>query len=1724
MITADELKLLRNMDGGAILPGIDTQVGNPLSSSQLTNVTALSQSGVLYDPAHTRVLVTKDGTVLNGVNFGSLTVEIRANNVTIQDCTFAAPTGYKSVQVDAGFYGTTVTQDTFDSGLLPGPAAAWVASVGQITVTGNMFIGTPGDAVDLCSGTVSGNFFSGVGYSSSGTHGDAVWVSDSQGPVTISNNFIDWTANGPQSLVNNAVRITAETGSASNVTVNGNFLVGGSYTVDAGNAGSKGTFSNISITNNYLGFGAFGAFYPGAQSGVTASGNVIFDYTNPIYSTHAWAAYQAAGIQTTNLLISTGANIGSPSSTGSVTLYGDGFQQLHMYGGRGENIFVGGSSVQNMVGGTGANIFTYLSPGDSTVLAADTVASFDSAKDVIDLSHIDANLAVAGVQSFKFIGTASFSDGVPEVRYVQDPAHNFTYVVADRHGDGTPDLYIRVAGLQTLTAANFALTAAQSNAAIAAGVSGSALAPTISGTTSGQTTTSEAPVHPFANVTVADPNASATETLTITVGGAGGTLTGTGLTGGSGGVYTLSGTATAITGALNALSFTPTAGAPNTISKSTFTLSDVSSAYGAPTVDSATSVTDIDPAVAPTISGTASGQTTTSEAPVHPFASVTVADPNASATETLTITVGGAGGTLTGTGLTGGSGGVYTLSGTATAITGALNALSFTPTAGAPNTVSTSTFTLSDASSAYGAPTVDSATSITDIDPAVAPTISGTTSGQTTTSEAPVHPFANVTVADPNASATETLTITVGGAGGTLTGTGLTGGSGGVYTLSGTATAITGALNALSFTPTAGAPNTVSTSTFTLSDASSAYGAPTVDSATSITDIDPAVAPTISGTTSGQTTTSEAPVHPFANVTVADPNASATETLTITVGGAGGTLTGTGLTGGSGGVYTLSGTATAITGALNALSFTPTAGAPNTVSTSTFTLSDASSAYGAPTVDSATSITDIDPAIDPAVAPTISGTTSGQTTTSEAPVHPFANVTVADPNASATETLTITVGGAGGTLTGTGLTGGSGGVYTLSGTATAITGALNALSFTPTAGAPNTVSTSTFTLSDVSSAYGAPTVDTATSVTDIDPAVAPTITSGQTTTSEAPVHPFANVTVADPNASATETLTITVGGAGGTLTGTGLTGGSGGVYTLSGTATAITGALNALSFTPTAGAPNTVSTSTFTLSDVSSAYGAPTVDTATSVTDIDPAVAPTISGTTSGQTTTSEAPVHPFASVTVADPNASATETLTITVGGAGGTLTGTGLTGGSGGVYTLSGTATAITGALNALSFTPTAGAPNTVSTSTFTLSDASSAYGAPTVDSATSITDIDPAVAPTISGTASGQTTTSEAPVHPFANVTVADPNASATETLTITVGGAGGTLTGTGLTGGSGGVYTLSGTATAITGALNALSFTPTAGAPNTVSTSTFTLSDVSSAYGAPTVDSATSITDIDPAVGTASDQAWAAYLAAGIPTSNLIISTGANIGSSSSTGSVTLYGGGYSVVMIGGHGENNFVGGAGAQTMLGGVGANIFTYLSPSDSTVNTRDMVGYFDSAKDVIDLSHIDASLAAAGVQNFTFIGTAPFSGGGAQVRYVQDPAHNITYVEADLAGNSTPDLFIRVAGLQTLTAANFALTAAQSNADMANGAALSVSLKARVGNVFDYFYQNVAGEPYSSYDAIVHERFPSRQSLSQLDVERSGAQGQQPDDHTWLRGGKHHGRDKRSFARLPCE
>ena len=99
----------------------------------------------------------------------------------------------------------------------------------------------------------------------------------------------------------------------------------------------------------------------------------------------------------------------------------------------------------------------------------------------------------------------------------------------------------------------------------------------------------------------------------------------------------------------------------------------------------------------------------------------------------------------------------------------------------------------------------------------------------------------------------------------------------------------------------------------------------------------------------------------------------------------------------------------------------------------------------------------------PVGPPTIAGTHATPTTV-DAAVNPFTGVTIGDLNAGATDTLTITLSNSGttGVLSGTGLSAGTNGVYTLSGTAGAVTSALDLLSFKPATGAPGSVTTTTF--------------------------------------------------------------------------------------------------------------------------------------------------------------------------------------------------------------------------------------------------------------------------------------------------------------------------------------------------------------------------------------------------------------------------------------------------------------------------------------------------------------------------------------------------------------------------------------------------------------------------------------------------------------------------------------
>ena len=404
MYTSAELQMLRNADPTAKLPGIDTQTGVK-PGTVLTSYLSLTTNGkapYFYDPVHNRVCVTQNGAVLSGINFGSATLYIGAQKVTVKDCTFVAGSSSYSVYQAEGANGAKIENCTFTGPTTSTSLNAFVTSQDPITVENNSFINTPNHAINIDAGVVTGNYFSGAGYEV-GAHADAIWVGATTAPVSITNNFIDWTAT-PAAVAgtNNAIWLNpgVESGVVANVTVSGNYLLGGQHTISAPGGPA---FSHVSISDNYIGFGA-AAFYPGTGQGVTESGNVMFDWTNPIYASEAWAAYKAAGILTHNLIVSTGSNIDNSSSQ-TTTLYSGGFGGVHMYGGYGgsssETNFVGGYGAQYMYGGEGANIFTQLSVSNSASNTGfEEIANFDPAKDIIDLSHIDPNLTKPGTSEF----------------------------------------------------------------------------------------------------------------------------------------------------------------------------------------------------------------------------------------------------------------------------------------------------------------------------------------------------------------------------------------------------------------------------------------------------------------------------------------------------------------------------------------------------------------------------------------------------------------------------------------------------------------------------------------------------------------------------------------------------------------------------------------------------------------------------------------------------------------------------------------------------------------------------------------------------------------------------------------------------------------------------------------------------------------------------------------------------------------------------------------------------------------------------------------------------------------------------------------------------------------------------------------------------------------------------------------------------------------------------
>ncbi|MDQ3143742.1 MAG: pre-peptidase C-terminal domain-containing protein [Pseudomonadota bacterium] len=122
-----------------------------------------------------------------------------------------------------------------------------------------------------------------------------------------------------------------------------------------------------------------------------------------------------------------------------------------------------------------------------------------------------------------------------------------------------------------------------------------------------------------------------------------------------------------------------------------------------------------------------------------------------------------------------------------------------------------------------------------------------------------------------------------------------------------------------------------------------------------------------------------------------------------------------------------------------------------------------------------------------------------------------------------------------------------------------------------------------------------------------------------------------------------------------------------------------------------------------------------------------------------------------------------------------------------------------------------------------------------------------------------------------------------------------------------------------------------------------------------------------------------------------------------------------------VLVGLGGDDALGGGAGADRLFGGTGNDLLTGGAGKDrfviAEIGGRDRISDFSHGEDLIDLSRIDANVAADGDQAFTFIGASNFSGNAGELAtYVQRGVH---YAAGDVDGDGVADFTISLGNVQ---------------------------------------------------------------------------------------------------------
>lgn len=256
--------------------------------------------------------------------------------------------------------------------------------------------------------------------------GDAI---DADGLVTLDNyGFIGGMGDHGQKdgSDNNAEGIAAGGGIINNYKGGTIFSVDRAIQID--DSAENGAYDAVTITNAGViqGLGGDAIVIVGEQNDrVTNSGTILGDIV--------------MGGGNDRVTFSKGSNVDG------IVMLGAGNDTFK--GWNGDDLIDGGLGKDKMTGGKGEDTFIFTTVQDTgrTKNTADTITDFNGRQgDIIDLSAIDAKLAVNGDQAFRFIGTRDFNDKAGELRY--EIVKNDTYVYGDVDGNGKADFVIHLDG------------------------------------------------------------------------------------------------------------------------------------------------------------------------------------------------------------------------------------------------------------------------------------------------------------------------------------------------------------------------------------------------------------------------------------------------------------------------------------------------------------------------------------------------------------------------------------------------------------------------------------------------------------------------------------------------------------------------------------------------------------------------------------------------------------------------------------------------------------------------------------------------------------------------------------------------------------------------------------------------------------------------------------------------------------------------------------------------------------------------------------------------------------------------------------------------------------------------------------------------------------------------------------------------------------------------------